>query len=476
MTRTTKRYSLASIIAVLLIVGLAAPVMAQPYSRRPNPQGSPSRSLEPAQPPARTGDEVVLEVGDDFASVIATQPPGTHFRIAEGVHVGQQIRPRDGDTFTGDAGAILSGAVPMAAGEFTRRGDVWVATGQTEEAFIWNGTFHGEMRPGFERDGANHDLWAGDTRLRHAASRSEVDTEGEWFFDYDADEIVIGRDPAATPIALATPWYAIASDASDVTVQHLTISRYATYAQHGAIHTTGPGWDIRHVTVTENHGAGITINGGTTVTDSLITWNGQIGLTAWSGEDIVVERNEIAHNYLLGYNWEWEGGGTKFKETTGMVFTNNWVHDNYAPGVWFDIDNRDSVITSNLIHDNLVGILMEISYGAEIAHNTIHDNGADGYGDLGAGIWVSNTSDVHVHDNAFADNRSDVIATQFERGSGAYGRYMVTGLNVHDNTFTISGPVAGPNAYLNNTTGTLQDRISSVVVLPIIKVRMREWP
>lgn len=442
MTRTTHRYlSLTAVIVLLLTLGAQAAQAQEVYSRRPAPsQGTAEdRALAPTAPPARTGDEVVLEVGDDFAEVVASHPAGTHFRVAAGVHVGQSLAPRDGDTFTGDAGAIMTGGIDIPSSSFARQGGVWVAGGQTAEPFRHNGSFHGDTEEGFERVAANHDLWIDDTLLVQVSSRGAVDQPGEWFFDYDADEVVVATDPSQARVQLSTPWHAFRSDADDVTIQHLTITRYASYAQHGAIHTQGSGWTVRHVTVSENHGAGILIGPEGLVSDSRIVRNGQIGVTAWTGHGIVVRNNEIAFNRTLPYDWGWEGGGTKFKDTTGAVVTNNWLHHNFGPGVWFDIDNRDAVVTSNLAEDNLIGIMIEISYGATIEDNTIRDNGADGYGDVGAGIWISNSNDAEIAHNDIADNRLDILATHFDRGDGAYGRYETTGLNVHHNTIRITG-------------------------------------
>ncbi|WP_108666754.1 right-handed parallel beta-helix repeat-containing protein [Euzebya rosea] len=441
-TSTDRRSTGIVALLVLLIVAFAAPAASaqEYYGRRGSTAAAPADAPQaPAAPPARTGDEVVLEVGTDFASTIAQHPAGTHFRIAAGRHVAQTITPRDGDTYTGDAGAIMTGTVTLPADAFSKQGNVWVAGGQTAEAFVFDGGFHGSTEDGFARDAANNDLWAGDTRLQHVNSRGEVDSAGEWFFDYAADQVVVGTDPASTPLSLSVPWHAFRSDADNVTIQHITVLRYGSYAQHGAIHTQGNGWTVRHVTVAENHGAGITLGPGATLTDSLITRNGQIGVTAWHGEGIVVERNEISYNRTLQYHWGWEGGGTKFKETTGMVFTNNYVHHNFGPGVWFDIDNRDSVITSNLVSDNLIGVMVEISYGATIADNRVTRNGADGWGDIGSGLWVSNSSDVEVMHNDFSDNRLEILATHYERGAGAYGRYETTGLSVHHNAVTLGG-------------------------------------
>jgi parallel beta-helix repeat protein len=65
---------------------------------------------------------VVVHPGDDIQSKVDSAPPGTRFLFKAGVHRGQRIYPKGGDTFVGEPGAILDGenTVPFAFDGVTR--------------------------------------------------------------------------------------------------------------------------------------------------------------------------------------------------------------------------------------------------------------------------------------------------------------------------------------------------------------------
>ena len=67
---------------------------------------------------------VRLELGADWAGVMANQPPGTAYIVAAGVHRGVGIIPKDGDTIRGEPGAVLNGCLQLT--EWTQYGDFWI--------------------------------------------------------------------------------------------------------------------------------------------------------------------------------------------------------------------------------------------------------------------------------------------------------------------------------------------------------------
>ncbi len=446
----------------VLLVAIATPALAQPshFARPSDTTESDVRSSQQRPTPTFDGTEVLVGIGDSIQAAVNGNPAGTRFRLASGTHRQQQVTPKDGNTFTGEVGAVLSGARVLDRAAFTQVAGRWVLRGQTDET-----TLHGQMLPGQSRDAAVNDLFLDGGLADHVESSAAVDATGEWFYDYDADEIILFDAPTAfSAVELATTENAFNGSAADVVIEHLTITRYAPAAQRGAIHgDDGRHWIIRHNTVTENHGVNVRVGAGFFVHHNLITKAGQMGIggldnAAGYQAQVVVADNEIAYNHTLGYDWGWEAGSTKFVDTTGMIFENNWVHHNEGPGPWFDIDNRDAVIRSNLVeHNTMVGIFYEISYGAKIYDNISRFNGAGAYGDLGAGIYVSSSSDVEVYHNALYGNRSEVLATQGDRGVGAEGLYEVRNLWVHDNDMALGSVAPGirvefgdPEHYYNN--------------------------
>src|SRR4051794_9430775 len=68
----------------------------------------------------RAAGTVYINAGDDIQAQVNANSTGTTFVLRAGVHRLQSIRPKDGDTFQGEQGAVLSGARLLT--NFTRSG------------------------------------------------------------------------------------------------------------------------------------------------------------------------------------------------------------------------------------------------------------------------------------------------------------------------------------------------------------------
>jgi parallel beta-helix repeat protein len=390
----------------------------------PQTPPSPPPAEAPAEAPA---DAVPVAVGENLQAVVDANPAGTTYIIAAGVHRNQQVIPKDGDTFTGERGAVLSGASVLDAWE--QRGGRWTVGGQTAE-----GPTSGEVEDGRERDLHPEDLSVDGKLLRHVDD-PEVEP-GEWHFDYDADRIWLGDDPAGKTVELAvTPWAFAGSGVSDVTISNLEIRQYASQAQGGAIgsgkaqgyeHNTRD-WTVEHVFVHHNHGGGIRIGPGMTIRNSEIAYNGQIGINGQgivTGESVAdpkpgfvtIVDNHIHHNLTLGYAQDWEGGGLKLLDTwAGSLFANNLVEHNAGTGIWYDVDNRNARIASNLTRNNArQGIFYELSFGPDtaIVDNTVLDNGD-------VGIHVVDSHGVEVTGNLVEGNVEGIVVQAGRRAGDA---------------------------------------------------------
>jgi putative cell wall-binding protein len=417
---------------------------------------------EPARPapapnPSSEQRGVRVAVGADVQALVDAAPAGSTFVFDSGVHREVSITPRSGDRFTGQPGAVLSGARVLDG--WRREGGAWAVGGQTQQGEV---ILADVLEDGRERDAHPEELFVGGKRFRHVGSRGELGP-GRWFFDYDADRIWLGEDPAGRLVETSvTPYAFVGRGTRDVTVADLTVEHYAnpplgSHAAISAFRTSG--WTLANLDVRANHGAGIGTGTGLTIRDSKITDNGQIGIAGTDTsrdaqpefeDGLVVTGNEIARNRQLGYEWGFEGGGTKFILTRGMRFTGNHVHSNNGPGAWWDIDNLDAVIEGNHVHENLdAGIFYEISHGARITGNHVHDNGLQATGDTGAGVWVSTSARVEVAGNVLYGNRHEVLATHNDRGAGLYGLHETADLWVHDNDMTVDRGEPG----LRVTTG-----------------------
>jgi hypothetical protein len=429
---------LGRLLTVLALVCVGASTAAV-VSRR-DPAATPKPSHERAfvraalargpgpLPGGTTEGTVELMPGEDLETAVAAADPGTTFVVKAGVHRLQTIRPKDGQTFLGEPGAVLSGARLLT--RFGRAGALWVATGQTQE-----GVRHGECRPEYPRCGYAEQLFIDDQPLLQVSSIAEV-RSGRWFFDYGGDRIYFADDPTGRKVEASVTATAIDATADGVTVSNLTVEKYANPAQKGAVSGEGrTGWKVSANEVRWNHGVGIRVGSRSSITANFVHHNGHDGIVA-SGEAVLVEANEIAYNNAAHFDPGWEGGGAKFVGTRDLVVRGNLVHHNDGPGLWTDGDNIDVLYERNECSDNArMGIFHEISYRAVIRDNIVRRNGLAFSAWLwGAGILVANSSDVEIYGNTVEENADGIGGIDQKRTAGRYGPHALSNLSVHDNT------------------------------------------
>jgi parallel beta-helix repeat protein len=377
--------------------------------------------------------------GQDAQSIINSLPAGTTFLFKAGVHRMQTIRPRDGDKLNGEPGAILSGARLLTS--FTRSGSYWVASGQTQQ-----GVAHGSCLAGYPRCNLPEQLFVDDQVLLHVGTLAEVGP-GKWYFDYAGDRIYFADDPTGRIVETSVTTTAFEPTANNVTVNGLIVEKYANIAQHGAVSAEGKtGWVISANEVRWNHGLGIRVGPFSRVTGNKSHHNGQLGIGG-VGNDILVEANEIAYNNIAHFDWGWEAGATKFTETNRLIVRGNFVHHNYGPGLWTDINNINTITEGNTVEDNdMMGIFHEISYAAIIRNNIVRRNGLAYPGWLwGAGILVAASPNVEIYGNTLEGNADGIGAIQQNRSgdAAAYGPHEISNLYVHDNVVTITQGQSG---------------------------------
>lgn len=390
---------------------------------------------------AETTPTVRVEPGDELSEVAEAHPPGTTFVLGAGVHRLAAVEPQDGDSFIGEGDAVLSGARDISADvvAWQRSSGHWYLDGQRQR-----GDGSGEIEKGGNPlHRRPEELFVDDRRLEPVGSRSELGP-GRWHFDYDADRIWLAEDPAGlgrieTSVVEQAFW---GEEVTDVLIENLTIEKYANETGRGAINgnrTTN--WIVRDCTTRWNHGPGLSIGPGMDVSGCDVYGNGQLGLsgscTYRSGPKegaaipASVVGNRIHHNAELDFRWQWESGALKLSRcTNGLRFEHNWVHDNDGPGPWFDVENREVIVRSNLVEDNAQrGILYEISWGGRIFWNTVRRNavGVEPFIE-GAGIFVSNSEGVEVFANLVEGSPSGIVAR-----SAADRDPHVRDLNVHHN-------------------------------------------
>jgi hypothetical protein len=211
----------------------------------------------------------------------------------------QTVAPKNGNTFIGEPGAIMSGARRLTS--FTREGRYWVATGQTQQGQATGRCIKNADGTRYEGCRYPEDLFIDDVPLWRVTTLSEV-RPGKWYFDYDADKIFFADNPAGHKVETSITRHAFVGGAANVTIRGLIIEKYAVPAQFGAIHgqdhntkALSTNWVIANCEIQWNHGAGIRTGNKMRILKNLIHDNGQIGIVG-GGDDILVDGNELAYN------------------------------------------------------------------------------------------------------------------------------------------------------------------------------------
>jgi parallel beta-helix repeat protein len=302
-----------------------------------------------------TADGVPIGTRGNAQQVVDAHGPGTTYTVRAGVHLRNfSVRPKSGDTFCGEPGAVLDG-------------------GRT---------------------------------LRTAFS---------------------GR-------------------ASDVTLDSLTVQKYDSGRQGGAIHphSRAHGWTVRNVSALRNYWAGLMAADGMRILGGHYNDNGQLGISGNAATGIVLDGldndpttfdgPEMARNRTLHADCDYEAGGMKWDQ--GQVTVRNaHVHDNACKGLWGDINAHGALIERNLIEDNHEeGIYYEISQDAVIRDNHVYGNGLDGRGWYwSGGITVASSSGVEVYGNRLSGNYNGITGTQQDRTDSSPPAHLLDDYHVHDN-------------------------------------------
>ena len=189
--------------------------------------------------------DVELGPADDVPAIVEASLEGTVFLLRAGVYRLVEIEPKQGQAFHGERGAgcerlaVLSGAQVLEGFQPAGAG-VWRIDGQTAE-----GQVHGDCEDPDYRCDRPEDLFFDERPLQHVPTVGQV-AAGTWHFDYAADSVYLGDDPAGHLVELSVARHAFGPDVGNVTVQGLVVEKYAIPPQMGAIgdQYPGSGWTI----------------------------------------------------------------------------------------------------------------------------------------------------------------------------------------------------------------------------------------
>jgi hypothetical protein len=385
-------------------------------------------------------DAIAVEPGSSIQAAVDFAGEGAVFCLKKGIHRAQAIRPRPGQFFYGEGSTVLNGSRLLDG--FKREDRYWVANSQLQRV-----PKHGECLPSAPACNQPQAVFLDDKPLAKVLSKDAL-ASNEVYLDYAGGRVYLADDPTNHKVEATVASFAFESTASGVSISKLTIEKYGSRAQKGAIHSReGARWIIEDCVVRLNSGGGISVGSGTRVHNCDVHHNGQIGIEG-SGKDILIEGNRIWSNNIYGFDPEWQAGGVKIAESDGVTFRGNHVRDNIGPGLWCDIDCRDVVYENNLVENNQqMGIHHEISFKALIRNNVLRNNGGGKrHWFWGADISVAASQDVEVTGNkvTVAPDGCGIMLIDQGRRSEQGAIYKTRNNTVHGNEMTFEGaPCAG---------------------------------
>jgi hypothetical protein len=384
-------------------------------------------------------DAIAIERGNSIQAAVDRSGEGAVFCLKNGIHRAQAVRPQGGQRFYGEGETILNGSLLLDG--FRREGRHWVANSRLQRI-----PKHGKCLPSAPACDQPQAVFFDDKPLTRVPNKDAL-ASNEVYLDYAGGRIYLADDPINHKVEATLAKFAFESSAPDVVVSNLTVEKYGSPAQRGAIHAReGARWTIENCVARLNSGAGISVGAGSRVHNCDIHHNGQIGVEG-DGKDILIEGNRIWSNNIYGFDPEWEAGGVKIAKSDGVTFRNNHVHDNDGAGLWCDIECRNVVYEDNLVEKNRhIGIFHEISFNAVIRRNVVRHNGNWRSWFWHADIGVAASQDVEVTGNTVTvePGACGIVLIDQGRRSEAGTSYKTRNNTIHGNEMTFEGvPCAG---------------------------------
>jgi Right handed beta helix region len=378
---------------------------------------------------------IAIEPGASIQAAVDRGGDGAAFCVKSGTHRIQAVRPRPNQRFHGEGRTTLNGSRLLT--HFDRENDYWVARDQRQL-----GQRRGECAKEAPACNLPEGLFIDDVPLVQVIAKNDVGP-GRFYFDHGAGDIYFADNPAGHKVEVTVAAFAFESSAPGVLIKNMTIEKYASVAEKGAIQAQGAvGWTVENCELRLNSGAGIAAGSGTRVRDCNIHHNGQIGITG-VGRDVLIERNRIWENNTREFLSSWEAGGVKLAASEDVVLRDNYVHDNGGAGLWCDIECRGVLYEGNIAERNRgAGIFHEISFSAVIRNNIVRHNGSGAKAWFwGNNILVAASQDVEVYGNTLTADagKCGIVLVDQGRPIKSGGTYKTRNNKVHGNDTTFEG-------------------------------------
>jgi hypothetical protein len=377
---------------------------------------------------------IAIEPGALTQATVDLAGDGAAFCLKNGIHRAQAVRPRPKQRFYGEGQTVLNGSRLLTG--FRREEGYWAVSSQLQRR-----PKHGECLPSAPTCNQPEALFIDDRPLIKVSSKGALAND-KFYIDYAGGKIYLVDDPTNRKIEVTVVSFAFKSAAFDVSISNITVEKFASAAQTGAIHAIeGARWSMENCEARLNSGVGISVGTGSRVRNCDVHNNGQLGIGG-NGNDIHIEGNRIWSNNIYGFDPGWEAGGVKIAESDGVTFRGNHVYDNKGVGLWCDGDCRNVVYEGNLVENNQWnGIFHEISFNAIVRNNVLrHNNRGDRGWFWGAEILLAASQDVEVSGNTLVIAPGTCGIMLLDQGRDDNGRkYKTRNNTIHGNEMTFEG-------------------------------------
>jgi hypothetical protein len=239
---------------------------------------------------------------------------------------------------------------------------------------------------------------------------------------------------------------AFSGQATNVTLDSITVQNYNTGRQRGAIQpdTHANGWTVRNVSALRNYWAGLMGADGMRILGGHYNDNDQLGISGnaatgivldgLDGDPATLDGPELARNHILHADCGYEAGGMKWDQGH-VIIRNAVVRDNDCKGLWSD-GNGKALVEHSLVEGNRdEGVYIEISQDTVIRNNRIYRNGLGNSHTWywNGGVTVPGSYNVEVYGNRLSGNYNGITGVQQDRPDATPPAGLLNEFAVHDN-------------------------------------------
>lgn len=299
----------------------------------------------------------------------------------------------------------------------------WVVDGNMWRRENWRYEFCDDcyhpdnIDPAFPHAGLPDQVFIDGEPLTQVTSRSAV-TTGAFYVDDAANLLFIGSNPGGRTVEASVRGTALKiwPGGRGTVVRGLGFAHYSPRAEDGHGGTVKANAD--NLTFENNVFAWSAVKGlvvfaqNATVRGNTFIYNGMMGLGAWQATGLMVTDNRFAFNNHEGFVRSGHvagAAGAKLTATRNLTVTDNLFENNFATGLWLDINITNAIVTRNIFRDNrLHGIHYEISSNGIIASNIAKGNGV-------SGIALSNATHMQLYNNTLVGNAISLVVQDDRR-------------------------------------------------------------